>query len=297
MSQFDAFITSLRHGFGEQDAGLKFEVFCKWFLENDPEWSRTVDKVWLWDEYSRVPKGHCVDGIKLGSWVSTLRQKQSNLTPEQIDRLKAIDFVWDVADAAWRSGFNSLEVFFTREGHSLVPQRHLEGDFPLGSWVNTQRNLVQKLGLEKVSSLDELEFAWNVRITAWNKGLESLRQYYQREGHSNPRADHKEDEFKLGRWVSKQRSRKATLSPDQCEQLQQLEFIWDAREAAWQLAFGLLRKFYQENGHSTVPVSYEVEGTMLGTWIRNRKKEKATMSAARRRLLDSVDFDWAVRKD
>jgi predicted helicase len=107
MSQFDAFITSLRHGFGEQDAGLKFEVFCKWFLENDPEWSRTVDKVWLWDEYSRVPKGHCVDGIKLGSWVSTLRQKQSNLTPEQIDRLKAIDFVWDVADAAWRSGFNS----------------------------------------------------------------------------------------------------------------------------------------------------------------------------------------------
>ena len=29
----------------------KFEVFCKWFLENDPEWSKTVDKVWLWDEY------------------------------------------------------------------------------------------------------------------------------------------------------------------------------------------------------------------------------------------------------
>ena len=37
--------------FGEQDAGKKFEVFCKWFLENDPEWSKTVDKVWLWDDY------------------------------------------------------------------------------------------------------------------------------------------------------------------------------------------------------------------------------------------------------
>ncbi|MDA9993639.1 DEAD/DEAH box helicase family protein [Burkholderiales bacterium] len=42
---------SLRAEFGEQEAGKKFEVFCKWFLENDPEWSKTVDKVWLWDEY------------------------------------------------------------------------------------------------------------------------------------------------------------------------------------------------------------------------------------------------------
>ena len=28
-------------------AGKKFEVFCKWFLENDPEWSKKVYKVWL----------------------------------------------------------------------------------------------------------------------------------------------------------------------------------------------------------------------------------------------------------
>ena len=51
MPTFDQFITSLRQEFGEQDGGKKFEVFCKWFLENDPEWSKTVDKVWLWDEY------------------------------------------------------------------------------------------------------------------------------------------------------------------------------------------------------------------------------------------------------
>ena len=51
MATFDQFVSSLRQEFGEQDAGKKFEVFCKWFLENDPEWSKTVDKVWLWDEY------------------------------------------------------------------------------------------------------------------------------------------------------------------------------------------------------------------------------------------------------
>ena len=41
----------MRLEFGEQGAGKPFEVFCKWFLENDPEWSKAVDKVWLWDDY------------------------------------------------------------------------------------------------------------------------------------------------------------------------------------------------------------------------------------------------------
>ena len=43
MATFDQFITSLREEFGEQEAGKKFEVFCKWFLENDPEWSKSID--------------------------------------------------------------------------------------------------------------------------------------------------------------------------------------------------------------------------------------------------------------
>jgi len=51
MATFDQFISSLRDEFGEQEAGKKFEIFCKWFLENDPEWSKSIDKVWLWDEY------------------------------------------------------------------------------------------------------------------------------------------------------------------------------------------------------------------------------------------------------
>jgi hypothetical protein len=45
MATFDQFISSLEQDFGEQGKGKPFEVFCRWFLENDPEWSKTVDKV------------------------------------------------------------------------------------------------------------------------------------------------------------------------------------------------------------------------------------------------------------
>ena len=51
MTTIDEFLISLEAEFGEQDKGKRFEVFCKWFLENDPEWSRIADKVWLWDDY------------------------------------------------------------------------------------------------------------------------------------------------------------------------------------------------------------------------------------------------------
>ncbi|MDG1736798.1 MAG: hypothetical protein P8L68_05940 [Paracoccaceae bacterium] len=40
MATFDQFVTSLEAEFGETGKGKPFEVFCKWFLENDPEWSK-----------------------------------------------------------------------------------------------------------------------------------------------------------------------------------------------------------------------------------------------------------------
>jgi len=51
MATFDQFISSIRQEFGEQDAGKKFEVFCKWFLENDPELKQRLDEIgFLWDD-------------------------------------------------------------------------------------------------------------------------------------------------------------------------------------------------------------------------------------------------------
>jgi superfamily II DNA or RNA helicase len=57
VATFDEFITSLNRDFGEQGKGKPFEVFCKWFLQNDPEWSGSVEEVWLWDEYPNKWQG------------------------------------------------------------------------------------------------------------------------------------------------------------------------------------------------------------------------------------------------
>ena len=43
MATFDEFLRSLDVEFGEAHKGKRFEVFCKWFLENDSELSKTAE--------------------------------------------------------------------------------------------------------------------------------------------------------------------------------------------------------------------------------------------------------------
>lgn len=51
MASFDEFIASLEADYGLQGKGKPFEYFCKWFLENDPSWSKLVTDVWTWDDF------------------------------------------------------------------------------------------------------------------------------------------------------------------------------------------------------------------------------------------------------
>jgi len=48
MSTFKAFIQSIQN---DGNDGKAFEIFCKWFLENDPYWKTQVDEVWLWKNW------------------------------------------------------------------------------------------------------------------------------------------------------------------------------------------------------------------------------------------------------
>jgi superfamily II DNA or RNA helicase len=49
MATFDEFIGSLSPESHER--GKQFEVFVKWFLKHDPEWSAIVENIWLWEEW------------------------------------------------------------------------------------------------------------------------------------------------------------------------------------------------------------------------------------------------------
>lgn len=68
-----------------------------------------------------------------------------------------------VHDERWQRGFDALQRFLDRTGHSRVPVRHVEDGFPLGQWVayHRRRNRRGKLARERAVLLASLPgWAW-----------------------------------------------------------------------------------------------------------------------------------------
>jgi hypothetical protein len=93
-----------------------------------------------------------------GPWANKQRTDAEKLLPERRRLLDELGFVWDPLGMDWEDGFAALVKFKQREGHCHVPQRHIEGDYNLGAWVNHQRGLREKMIVERRKKLEELGF-------------------------------------------------------------------------------------------------------------------------------------------
>lgn len=286
------------------------------------EYERLVESVALevadrigasWDEcYGRLilykkANGHCLvplryktsRGYRLGSWSSDQRRRKSFLAEHQIRKLDDLGFVWDPLQQQWEEGFRQLETYKKLEGHCRVPRFHrTEDQFFLGSWVQSQRNALDRMTEGRRQRLDELGFVWDVDDTQWARGLGYLRTFKEREGHCLVSQKFVTDDgFPLGAWVSNQRIRKKRMETSRRQQLDALGFLWDVREFTWQLGLDHLRKFKEREGHCVVPVGYETESSYkLGIWVNNQRgqRKKGLLSEDRIRRLNEVGFVWKV---
>jgi superfamily II DNA or RNA helicase len=171
------------------------------------------------------------------------------LSAERREQLEDIDPSWcPVWPVEWQRAFH-------------LTRRHLEagGKLPtepgdvvhqgedLGRWVRSVRlgwdklTTVQQwmceqvLGIEPAAE-DEKPQPRRTQADKWAMNYTAAKQYYEREGHLRvPRKhierivlgeDQEEREIRLGAWISNQRSRAATLSPERVEQLSNIGMRW-----------------------------------------------------------------------
>ena len=107
-------------------------------------------------------------GFALGPWVSRQRVgfNKDQLTPERIQRLGDLGFLWDAHAEKWEQGFSELAIFRDTNNHCLVPATYKTASgFALRDWVNNQRTGFNKdqLTPERIQRLDELGFVWRAR--------------------------------------------------------------------------------------------------------------------------------------
>lgn len=126
MLDFKNFINYL-FSFSSNDRGKVFELYCKWFLENDPKYSSQLKKVWLWKDW---PENWGRDkGIDLIAetyngkiWAIQAKAYDSNyhITKEDIDKFlsetsrKQIAFRLLISTTN-NIGYNAIEVINAQE--------------------------------------------------------------------------------------------------------------------------------------------------------------------------------------
>jgi hypothetical protein len=246
-----------------------------------------------------VPRGWEANR-QLATWVGTQRQRHSRgiLPAEQKARLDSLGFDWGPKELAWERMFAELKRYKERFGHCNVPSNWKENP-QLGMWVNNQRALQGRgqLSADRKTLLDELGFDWNVRKSTWEKMIVELTRFKQRFSHCNVPAGWVENPD-LGQWMQTQRrlNYEGKLSSERKALLAELGFVWNAREAAWEVMFLELKRYRDQYGHCDVPQKLETN-PQLGQWVsaqRTRQKE-GTLSPEKEARLNALGFAWDAR--
>ena len=242
-----------------------------------------------------VPQHYKEAGVNLGTWVSGIRVRKDKLDAERLQRLENLGFIWDVLAYQFEQGFAALKSFQEREGHCMVPGRHEEKNYKLGAWIVRLRAKKDQIEPENVKRLDDIGFLWDPRAFKFEQGLAALKTFYEREGHCMVPGRHKENGYRLGAWVTKLRPKRDTLSIASLSYLNEIGFVWNVPEYQFEQGFSALKTFYEREGHCLVPQRYDESGVNLGSWVSERRANKAKLDVEKRKMLDSLGFVWDVR--
>ena len=253
-------------------------------------------------EAFKAEHGHCrvpntyKKNMSLACWVGNMRSRKNRLSPEQVERLDALGFHWDVFGDLWERGFERLREGVRRNGGVFSP-KVWKGDANLRSWVFLQKTKKQKGELleDRQKRLEAIGFTWESEMaTAWERRIAALEDFRKRFGHCRVPHGWPEDPSLFG-WVDNQRQKHRTgiLREDRRKQLEKLGFTWSVDAWRWEQSYGELEAFKAEHGHCRVPLNWK-KSPNLGSWVRAQRlnRRKRTISAERVDRLDALGFEW-----
>jgi hypothetical protein len=211
-------------------------------------------------------------------------------------------WTWDTRADQWEEGFSYLRQYSEREGNCRVPWNHETNEgYRLGGWVNTQRTEKSKMEPDHRRRLEELPgWSWDVRADQFEEYFSRMKEYSEREGHCRvPVSFETDDGYRLGSWVTRQRTRQSNLSVEKRQRLEALPgWSWDARADQWEEGLSYLSQFSKREGHCRVPRNHETnEGYRLGGWVTKQRARRSEMNPDRRQRLEALPgWVWKVEK-
>lgn len=133
------------------------------------------------------------------------------------------------------------------------------------------------------AGFDEVAEVLGAMLESDDDLVDTIKEIQEARGHGdkfNPRQLHEKIEV-IGPAINLD---KLTQSID-VEILERLGVSWDR----W---FGLLKKFYEKEGHSRVPLGAQLNGLKLGVWVNEQRHNHGRLSVERIKRLNMLGFSW-----
>ena len=140
--------------------------------------------------------------------------------------------------------------------------------------------------------------AFEVRLVeqttaSWEFWYGLLEKYVAEHGTALVPFDYAVGDWRLGRWVIKQRAKKAAghLSDYRTEYLGSLPgWSWDTAESKWEEGFQHLLRYVGHYRHTAIPAQYRQDGYRLGQWVTLQRQNynRKTLEPDRLRRLEEV---------
>ena len=223
-------------------------------------------------------------------------------------------------DQKWWARFGELEEYKREVGDCNVPQK-FDANPQLGKWVFNQRQNYNKnnLSSERIEALESIGFEWTrpkktPDDALWWKQLQELEKYKREHGdtlvQTYARGDSGNKHRELGEWVQTQRTqyrlleegKHSLLTDERIRKLNQIGFVWSAREAAWEEKFAELVEFKATHDHTDVPSSWEDQELFWWVSVQRREyrklKEGKMTGITKERIerLEDIGFEWKSKR-
>jgi hypothetical protein len=169
-------------------------------------------------QHGRIPSFSKQGG--LGKWMSVQRRGRDTMNAQRKARLDALPWwVWSVRATpvivGWDARFDGLVAYHAE--HGRCPPFSTQGG--LGQWVGTQRTKRETMEAERKAKLDALGWwVWDTLDTAWSTKFDELVAFYGANGRLPPFAT----PGGIGRWVTKQRTKRETMPTERTVRLESL---------------------------------------------------------------------------
>lgn len=115
-----------------------------------------------------VPSNYSIDGIKLGHFVSNLREyyKKNAISGEKIELLNKLGMVWDLNEKNWNDCYKLAMCYYLNNGNLNIPDSYVVDGVKLGKWITRQKYAyigkgTWRITSEQIQLLNEIGMVWD----------------------------------------------------------------------------------------------------------------------------------------